>query len=100
MPDTNPIDKKTVEHVARLARINLSAQEIGLYKKQLADILEYINKLNKVDVKNTLPTSHPMGKIKNVFRKDSAKKSLPVEDVLRNAPNKKDSLFVVPKIIG
>ncbi|NQU95426.1 MAG: Asp-tRNA(Asn)/Glu-tRNA(Gln) amidotransferase subunit GatC [Candidatus Omnitrophica bacterium] len=100
MANTKAIDKKTVEHVARLARVNLSAQEIGIYKKQLADILEYINKLGKVDVKNTLPTSHPIGKMKNVFRKDNMKKSLPVEDVLRNAPNKKDSLFIVPKIIG
>ena len=99
MSNKKSIDEEIVKHVARLARVNLSARGIGLYQKQLTDILEYVNKLSGVDTKNTPPTSHPLGKIKNVFRKDISKKSLPVEDVLRNAPNKKDGLFCVPKII-
>lgn len=93
------IDEKTVKHVARLSRIGLSEKELGLYQKQLADILGYIHKLNEVDTKDTLPTSHPLANLKNVFRKDRVRKSLPVEDVLQNAPNRKDNFFSVPKII-
>ena len=99
MPDKKAIDEKTVEHVARLSRINLSKKELNLYQKQLGDILGYINKLNELDTKDTLPTSHPLGNLKNVFRRDVVKKSLSAEDVLKNAPARKDDFFKVPKII-
>ena len=93
------IDEKTVRHVARLSRIELSAKEVTLYRKQLTDILNYINKLNKANSKNVPPTSHPLAGLKNVFRKDVRKKSLSAEDALRNAPNRKDNFFSVPKIM-
>lgn len=93
------IDKKTVERVAHLARLELDESELGLYSSQLADILSYIGKLNEVDTKTTQPTSHPLATLKNVFRKDIPKDSLPTEDVLRNAPAKDGALFVVPPVI-
>ena len=93
------IDKKIVEHAARLSRISLTDKELGLYSRQLADILGYINKLNELDTAKTSPTSHPLGTLKNVFRKDVVKDSLPAEDALRNAPKRKGDFFSVPKII-
>lgn len=99
MPNKKTIDEKTVKHVARLSRIDLSGEEVKLYQRQLTDILGYINKLNELDTKGTLPTSHPLGNLKNVFRKDTVKKSLSAEDVLKNAPARKDDFFKVPKII-
>ena len=99
MAKKKTINEKTVKQVAKLSRIDLSKEEVGLYKRQLGDILGYINKLNELDTKDTLPTSHPLESLKNVFRKDKVKKALPAEDALKNAPERKNDLFKVPKII-
>jgi len=99
MPNKKTIDEKIVKRIARLSRINLSGEEVKLYQRQLTDILGYINKLNELDTKDTLPTSHPLGNLKNVFRKDAVKKSLSAGCVLKNAPARKDNFFKVPKII-
>ena len=99
MPDKKTIDEKAVRHVAMLSRIDLSTKEVDLYRKQLADILGYIQTLNEIDTSHTTPTSHPLANLKNVFRKDAVKKSLSAEDVFQNAPDRKGNLFKVPKII-
>lgn len=99
MSNKKTIDETTVKHVARLSRIDLSEEEINLYQRQLADILDYINKLNELDTSNIPPTSHPLENLKNVFRKDVVRKSLPLEAIFKNAPNRKDNFFSVPKII-
>lgn len=99
MTEKKIIDAKTVEHVAKLSRLNLFPKEKDVYRKQLADILNYINKLKEVDVSKTSPTSHPLEGLKNVFRKDTARKSLTADEALRNAPEQKDGFFSVPKII-
>jgi len=99
MSDKKTIDEKTVKNVANLSRISLTDAEVRLYQKQLAGILDYINKLGEVDTSKTPPTSHPSENLKNVFRKDKVRKSLSAEDALRNAPKRKDNFFSVPKII-
>ena len=99
MSDKKTIDVRTVEHIAGLARIYLTEEEIDLYRSQLADILDYIHKLKETDTSNILPTSHPLENLKNVFRKDEVKQSLSLSSVLQNAPKKKDNYFSVPKII-
>ncbi|GAG42995.1 unnamed protein product, partial [marine sediment metagenome] len=76
MPDKKAIDDKTVRHVARLSRISLTDEELGLYSRQIAEILDYISKLNELDSAKTPPTSHPLDTLRNVFRKDAVKKSL------------------------
>jgi aspartyl-tRNA(Asn)/glutamyl-tRNA(Gln) amidotransferase subunit C len=93
------IDKKTVQRVAHLARLELGESELELYSRQLASILAYINKLNEVDTKSTQPTSHPLATLKNVFRKDTPKESIPAEDALRNAPAAEGAFFAVPPVI-
>ena len=88
-----------VKHVALLARLQLDEQQVSIFQKQLSRILEYIVQLNEVDTKDTLPTSHALSSMKNVFREDELKESLPLEDVLKNAPSKHGNFFEVPKII-
>lgn len=92
------ITKKDVEYVAKLARIGFSASEIEQFTKQLGAILEYIGKLNELDVSKVEPTSHVLP-IKNVYREDVLKKSLPVEDVMKIAVAKEKNQFKVPKVI-
>lgn len=93
------IDEKTVEHVAKLARLGLSKEELILYKKQLASILAYIEKLDTVDTSKAIPTSHPLESLKNVFREDIARPSLSSDEALKNAPKREDDFYGVPKII-
>lgn len=93
------IDKKIVKSVAFLSRIELDEKELEIYSRQLASIVSYINKLKEIDTKTVPPTSHPMAALKNVFRKDILKKSLELDDVLKNAPSKEGDSFKVPQII-
>jgi len=91
------ISKETVFHTGLLARLNLNDSELKLYSAQLEKILEYIEELKELNVKDVLPTFHALN-IKNVLREDEVKPSLTVEEALNNAPDKKDNFFVVPKV--
>lgn len=93
------IDKKVVEHVAHLARLSLSNEELADYSRQLADILAYISRLNEVNTEGVPPTSHPLSTLKNVFRKDLLKPSLESFEALRNAPSTEGEFFKVPQVI-
>lgn len=93
------LDKELdVEDIAHLARIKLSAAEIDSFKAQFSDILSYIDKLNKLDTSGVAPTSHILP-VKNVFREDIVSESMTPEEALKNAPQKKNNLFKVPKIV-
>lgn len=92
------IDKKTVEYIANLARLSLTKEEKETFTKQLDKILTYIDKLNELDTSSIEPTFHPLP-LKNVFREDEVKPSLPKEEALANAPEKEKSCFKVPRII-
>jgi len=92
------IDRKEVEHVARLARLIYTPEEIELFTHQLNAILNYFEQLKELDTTGIEPTSHAIP-LSNVFRGDDVKDSLPVEATLSNAPDKKDDCFRVPKII-
>ena len=87
-----------LKHVANLARITLSKKETALFSEQLNNILEYMDKLNKLDTEKIEPMSHVLD-ILNVFRKDQIKGSLDKKGVLKNAPSYKDGIFQVPKVI-
>mgnify|MGYP001618168854 CR=1 FL=1 len=93
------IDKRIVQHVALLSRLALDEKESDLYSRQLESILSYIRKLDEVDTTNVQPTSHALSTLKNVFRKDQLKASLPVENALENAPLKEGDFFKVPQVI-
>ena len=94
------IKEDKVRYVARLARIELTDEEVSLFSRQLDGILGYVDKLNeKLDVRDkTPPMSHP-NVAHNSFREDVAKPSLPPAKALSNAPQKKGDFFKVPRII-
>jgi aspartyl-tRNA(Asn)/glutamyl-tRNA(Gln) amidotransferase subunit C len=92
------LTKDTIRQVAHLARIHLNPDELERLSEQLKEILSFIDKLNKLDVKDINPTSHILP-INNVFRDDKLKSSLSVDKALENAPLKQENFFGVPKII-
>jgi aspartyl-tRNA(Asn)/glutamyl-tRNA(Gln) amidotransferase subunit C len=92
------IDRKTVEHVARLARLQLTEEELARNEKQLGAILDYIAKLEKLDVSGAEPLVHP-AESANVFREDVPVPPLPRPEALKNAPERTDDFFIVPKVV-
>lgn len=92
------ISKKDVEHVALLARLELNEEQKESYTKQLNDILEYANALQKVDTENVPPTAHVLP-IKNVFREDKVGNHLPNEKTIAIAPDSEGNFIKVPKIL-
>ena len=89
----------TVRHVARLANLSFSDQELELFTRQLGSILEYIDKLNELDTSRIQPTSH-VTRMEQMLREDRTAESLSVPQALANAPESKDDHFTVPKVIG
>lgn len=92
------ISLKDVEHVAKLARLELRAEEKEKLTEQLNAILKYMDKLNELDTNHIEPTSHAM-KLTNVMREDIPRGSWPIELVMRNAPDEEDGHFKVPAVI-
>ena len=92
------IDKQTVEYVAHLARIELKSQELEKLSKQLQDIINFIDKLKEINIKDIVPTSHILP-INNVLRDDLPAKSLSSHKALENAPQRQGNFFSVPKVI-
>lgn len=92
------ISKQEVEHVAKLARLDLPEAEKDKLTDQLSNILTYVEKLNELDTTGIEPTAHILD-IKNVMRDDVAAPSLPRERALANAPDKAAGHYKVPKII-
>ncbi len=92
------IDEKEVSHIARLARLKLTEDEIARFGRQLSSILEYMEKLNEVDTDHVEPTAHALA-VHNVFREDEPARSLGVDRVLANAPVKVPPFFKVPKVL-
>lgn len=92
------IKDDVVRYVARLARIKLNEKEVQLFSRQLDDILGYVDKLKKLDIKDIPPTSHVLP-LKNVYREDEIRPSISNEMALKNAPQRKGDFFEVPRII-
>jgi aspartyl-tRNA(Asn)/glutamyl-tRNA(Gln) amidotransferase subunit C len=86
-----------VEHVAMLARLELSPDELEKMRSQLSQILDYIAMLNEVDVSDVAPTFQVTDML-NVMRPDEVRPSLPREDVLANAPDQQDGMFRVKPV--
>jgi len=93
------VTKQEVEKIAELARLEFNESEIEHLTKDMNQILHHMDKLNELDTSNVEPLSHPI-EVKNVFREDELKPSTKREDALRNAPDKDDEFFKVPKVIG
>ncbi len=92
------LDRKDVERVARLARLELSEEELELYTRQLGDILGYVEQLNDADVEGVEPLAHGSHGA-NAFRNDVVRPSLEREKALGGAPDSDGWHFRVPKVI-
>ncbi|MFH1778246.1 MAG: Asp-tRNA(Asn)/Glu-tRNA(Gln) amidotransferase subunit GatC [Candidatus Omnitrophota bacterium] len=92
------IKREIIGEVANLARIELSKEEELIFTKQLYSVLDYIEKLNQLNTGQIFPTSYVL-ELNNVYRKDESAESLPVEEVLKNAPEHDHKFFIVPKVI-
>jgi aspartyl-tRNA(Asn)/glutamyl-tRNA(Gln) amidotransferase subunit C len=96
---TDPkITLKEVEHVARLARLELTDADKERMRRELDGILAYIDKLRALDTDGVEPTSHAVP-MTNVMREDAVQPSFPQSEMLANAPDRSGEFFRVPKII-
>ncbi len=92
------IDDRTVAHVARLSRLELTEAERTLFRTQLGSILEYFQTLNALDVSGVPAAAHALGAA-NVLREDVPAPCLDREEALANAPAAENGYFVVPPVI-
>jgi len=92
------ISRKEVEHVAWLARIELSKEEKELYTQQFNQILAYFSRLAELDTEEVPPELHVVSLI-NICRNDRIEKPLSREEALKNAPKKREGYFEAPKIL-
>jgi aspartyl-tRNA(Asn)/glutamyl-tRNA(Gln) amidotransferase subunit C len=90
---------KDVEHIAKLAKLEFTDAEKEKFTHQMNQILEYMDQLNSLDTSNVEPLSHVI-ELSNVFRADEVKPGVSTEDALKNAPEKNDQFFKVPKVIS
>ena len=95
----NVISDETIEYVGILAKLELNEEEKERAKKDMGEMLDYIDKLNELDTSGIEPMSHVFP-VQNVFREDVVTNGDGSEETLRNAPEEKDGGFKVPKTIG
>ena len=93
-----PAPDLDVRYIARLARLELSNEEVARYQAQLSNVLTFVEALRKVDVSNVEPTAHA-SPVFNVFRPDEAQASFTPKEALANAPRQANDLFVVTKVV-
>jgi aspartyl-tRNA(Asn)/glutamyl-tRNA(Gln) amidotransferase subunit C len=98
MNKSSKISEKEVEHIANLARIELTEEEKNSFTEQFNTILEYFEIINDLDTEVVTPTSN-VTDVTNAFREDQVIPSLAMEDVLKNASKKEHGFFKAPKII-
>lgn len=92
------ISEEEIIHIAKLASLNLTKEEISRYAKDMTDILEFaeiVNNLNTDDIKETVGINGEY----NVFRKDEIKQGISRDKLLKNAPSQDDGMFRIPKVI-
>ena len=92
----NIISDETIEYVGILAKLELSEEEKEQAKKDMANMLDYIDTLNELDTSGVEPMSHVFP-VNNVFREDVVTNEDDREEIVANAPEAKDGAFVVPK---
>ena len=89
------ISREEVLHVAKLAYLELSEEEVARFQEQLSAILDAVSKVSELDLSGVPPTSHPLA-IANAWREDEPRPCLPLEEVFANAPDRDDDYFRSP----
>ncbi|MCB8965658.1 MAG: Asp-tRNA(Asn)/Glu-tRNA(Gln) amidotransferase subunit GatC [Chloroflexota bacterium] len=92
------LTQKDVEHIAHLARLQLTPAEKEMYREQLTAVLDYAAMLNELDLDGIPPTAHAVAQ-QNILRDDVIEPSLPLEDVLYNAPQQQDDQFLIQTVL-
>lgn len=92
------ISRDEVLHVAELARLTVDDDAVETFSEQLGGILEYVEKLSRVDTSAVPPTAHAV-EMANAFRKDETTRHLDRDEAMANAPEAEDGHFIVPKVI-
>ena len=92
------IDKKTIEHIAKLARLTISDAEANEYSGQLSKAMEYFEQIAKVDTTGLIPMVTPT-EIENFWREDENKADFTPEEMTANAPARAGNLFKVPPVV-
>ena len=87
-----------IDHLATLSRLALTPEEKEKFAAQIGDIVGYIEKLKEANVDGVEPTAHATP-IFNVLQADEPRAGLAVEDALRNAPQQRDNMVVVPRVV-
>jgi aspartyl-tRNA(Asn)/glutamyl-tRNA(Gln) amidotransferase subunit C len=99
MADRSPLTREEVAHVAALARLELTEEELDLFTGQLGEVLDHAADVASLDLAGVAPTAHAMAVI-NVLRPDEAEPCLDRDEVLSQAPSVEDHRFRVPRILG
>jgi aspartyl-tRNA(Asn)/glutamyl-tRNA(Gln) amidotransferase subunit C len=98
-PQPGPtIDEAQVRHIAKLARLNLSDDEVRLFTVQLGSIVDYVRQLEEVNVDGVEPLAHPLP-ITDIFREDEPHEPFTPEQALANAPDRQGQFFRVPAVL-
>jgi aspartyl-tRNA(Asn)/glutamyl-tRNA(Gln) amidotransferase subunit C len=92
------ISREEVQHVAHLARLGLSEEEVGTLQEQLSAILEHMRTINELDTSHIAPTAQVIP-LRNVMRDDEPRPSLAQDQVLANAPDRDGDFFRVPPVL-
>jgi len=92
------VDTQTIEHMAKLARLELTEAQATQYSQQLSEILGHFEQISKVDTKGVEPLVTP-SEIENFWREDEVKKENTADEMTRNAPSRTGHLFKVPPVV-
>lgn len=94
----NNISNETIEYVSILAKLDLTGEEREGARRDMNRMLDYIDKLNELDTAGVEPMSHVFP-LQNVFREDEVTNGDGSEETLKNAPEEKENMFVVPRTV-
>lgn len=92
------VTRETIEHVAGLARLNITEEEKDKFTLDMENILSYVDKLNELDTSGVKPMEHVIP-LKNVLREDKVEKSCDRDIILANAPSREEGCIKVPKVV-
>ncbi|MFX1358186.1 MAG: Asp-tRNA(Asn)/Glu-tRNA(Gln) amidotransferase subunit GatC [Promethearchaeota archaeon] len=99
MSEKEEFSKEKLDHLSKLALLDLAEEEKEKLTNELNKILDYFKKINEIGTEDIEPMTHPIEGLKNVFREDIPWKSLTNEEVLKNTQHKKDGYFKAPRIL-
>ncbi|MEM1445281.1 MAG: Asp-tRNA(Asn)/Glu-tRNA(Gln) amidotransferase subunit GatC [Planctomycetota bacterium] len=98
-PNPHAITEADVRHVAKLARLELTNEQVHHFTDQLGAVLGYIGQLSEVNIDGVEPLAHPLDLV-NVLREDVPASGSDRDLMLQNAPDRQDAFFKVPKVLG